>query len=383
MRGLAKYYGAYQAIEALDFSIARGEIVGLLGLNGAGKSTVLKILGAFLVPSAGYAEVAGCSIADNPQGVRRAIGFLPDSPPLYHEMSVDAYLDYVLRLKVGCISRADLDRQRDEALDRTALTAERSRTLGELSHGFAQRVGIAQAIIHKPPVLILDEPINGLDPVQIVEMRDLILSFRNEHTVILSSHILSEITRTCDRILILDQGRLVAQGTEAELAKSMHSGKAITAKTAKDPQSALANIKKISGVDDITCQQSTLGEYVLTIQIASDVRSQVARQLVEFDLLTLNAAEDGLEALFMQLVSSDSSRELESGKKLGSGRELGSGKKLGSGRELESGRELGSGKESREAESGRELESGKELAKLESGKELAKLRNKRSEMEQQ
>ena len=194
VRGLAKYYGAYQAIAALDFSIARGEIVGLIGLNGAGKSTVLKILGAFLVPSAGYAEVAGCSIADDPQGVRRAIGFLPDSPPLYREMSVDAYLEYVLRLKVGHLSRADLQRQRDEALDRTTLTAERSRTLGELSHGFAQRVGIAQAIIHKPPVLILDEPINGLDPVQIVEMRDLILSFRHEHTVILSSHILSEIT---------------------------------------------------------------------------------------------------------------------------------------------------------------------------------------------
>ena len=180
VRGLAKYYGAYQAIEALDFTIAKGEIVGLLGLNGAGKSTVLKILGAFLVPSAGYAEVAGCSIADNPQGVRQAIGFLPDNPPLYHEMTVDAYLAYVLRLKVGHIARADLERQRDEALDRTALTAERQRTLGELSHGFAQRVGIAQAIIHKPPVLILDEPINGLDPVQIVEMRDLILSFRHD-----------------------------------------------------------------------------------------------------------------------------------------------------------------------------------------------------------
>ena len=311
VRGLAKYYGTYQAIEAIDFSIARGEIVGLLGLNGAGKSTVLKVLGAFLVPSAGYAEVAGCSIAGNPQGVRRAIGFLPDSPPLYREMSVDAYLAYVLRLKVGNIGRADLDRQRDEALDRTALTAERHRTLGELSHGFAQRVGIAQAIIHKPPVLILDEPINGLDPVQIVEMRDLILSFRNEHTVILSSHILSEITRTCDRILILDQGRLVAQGTEAELAKTMRSNKTITAQTAKDPQTAVAKIKKLSGIDNVTSQQNTHGTYELTVQANTDVRAQVAQQLVVYDLLALNAEEAGLETLFMQLVSSDSSREGE------------------------------------------------------------------------
>ena len=311
VRGLAKYYGAYQAIEALDFSIARGEIVGLLGLNGAGKSTVLKILGAFLVPSAGHAEVAGCSIADDPQGVREAIGFLPDSPPLYREMSVDAYLAYVLRLKVGRIGRADLERQRDEALARTSLTAERHRTLGELSHGFAQRVGIAQAIIHKPPVLILDEPINGLDPVQIVEMRDLILSFRHEHTVILSSHILSEITRTCDRILILDQGRLVAQGTETELAKSIRTSKTINAKTVQDPRQAVANIKKINGVDDIACQQNTDGEYTLTIQANTDVRAQVAQQLVACDLLALSSVEAGLETLFMQLVSSDSSRQGE------------------------------------------------------------------------
>ena len=298
VRGLAKYYGAYQAITALDFSIARGEIVGLLGLNGAGKSTVLKILGAFLVPSAGYAEVAGCSIADNPQGVRQAIGFLPDSPPLYHEMTVDAYLAYVLRLKVGCISNADLERQRDEALDRTALTAERHRLLGELSHGFAQRVGIAQAIIHKPPVLILDEPINGLDPVQIVEMRDLILSFRDEHTVILSSHILSEITRTCDRFLILDQGKLVRQGTKAELAN------AITAQTAQDPQAAVAKIKKLNGIDSATCQQNTHDTYDITIQTSKDVRAQVAQQLIAYGLLAMNSGDGGLEALFMQLASS-------------------------------------------------------------------------------
>ena len=353
VRGLAKYYGAYQAIAALDFSIARGEIVGLIGLNGAGKSTVLKILGAFLVPSAGYAEVAGCSIADDPQGVRRAIGFLPDSPPLYREMSVDAYLEYVLRLKVGHLSRADLQRQRDEALDRTTLTAERSRTLGELSHGFAQRVGIAQAIIHKPPVLILDEPINGLDPVQIVEMRDLILSFRHEHTVILSSHILSEITRTCDRILILDQGRLVAQGTEAELAESMHSNMALQAETTQDPQAAVAELKKIAGVSKVTCQRAVSGVYAVTLQASVDVRAQVARELVACDLLALSTAEAGLEALFMQLVSS---KELASGKESC---------------------EAGSGKESCEAGSGMERESGMERK---SGK---KPRHERSEVEQQ
>lgn len=309
VRGLAKYYGTYQAIEALDFSIAKGEIVGLLGLNGAGKSTVLKILGAFLVPSAGYAEVAGCSIADNPQGVRRAIGFLPDSPPLYPEMTVDAYLAYVLHLKVGRIGHTELKQKRDEALSRTALTSERRRTLGELSHGFAQRVSIAQAIIHKPPVLILDEPINGLDPVQIVEMRDLILSLRKEHTVILSSHILSEITRTCDRILILDQGKLVAQGTEQHLAASLRNNMTLQATTAQDPQAAITAIAKINGIGEVHTQKTNRGEYEITLQANKDVRAQIAQQLVSCDLLALHTQEAGLEALFMQLVSSDSSRE--------------------------------------------------------------------------
>lgn len=309
VQGLSKYYGAYQAITSLDFSINRGEIVGLLGLNGAGKSTVLKILGAFLVPSGGHAEVAGCSIAEDPQGVRRAIGFLPDTPPLYGEMTVDAYLEYVLRLKVGRIERVALARQRDEALARTALTTERSRRLGELSHGYAQRVGIAQAIIHKPPVLILDEPINGLDPVQIVEMRDLIRSFRDEHTVILSSHILSEITRTCDRILILDQGQLVAQGTEQELAKSMRGSRTLTAKTAKDPRPALPALKKLDGVESAACEANARGEHVLTLQVSAEVQAQVARQLVEFELLALSSAEDGLEALFVKLVSPDNGGE--------------------------------------------------------------------------
>ena len=337
VRGLAKYYGTYQAIATLDFSIARGEIVGLLGLNGAGKSTVLKILGAFLVPSAGYAAVAGCSIADDPQGVRRAIGFLPDRPPLYHEMTVDAFLAFVLRLKVGRIGRADLERQRDEALDRTSLTTERQRTLGELSHGFAQRVGIAQAIIHKPAVLILDEPINGLDPVQIVEMRDLILSFRNEHTVILSSHILSEITRTCDRILILDQGRLVAQGTEAELAESMRGHKTITAHTAQDPHAAVTALNKLDGIDAVACQQNSQGEYELTLQASAEVRALIAQQLIAYDLLALHTAEAGLETLFMQLVNapdekpddcSERSEELGSDRKSVEGsEELGSDRK--------------------------------------------------------
>lgn len=304
VRGLAKYYGGQPAIESLDFNIARGEIVGLLGLNGAGKSTVLKILGAFLVPSSGFAAVAGFSVDTDPQGVRHSIGFLPDVPPLYKEMTVEGYLDFVLRLKVGgnTLTKSEVEKHISEALTRTSLVPERKRTLGELSHGYAQRVGIAQAIIHKPPVLILDEPINGLDPVQIVEMRDLILSFRQEHTVILSSHILSEITKTCDRILILDQGHLVAQGTEQDLSGSLRRSMLIRGEVKKNPQDLLPVIENIKGVSNISWKKEPRDLYSIELESEADVRSQFARLAVQLDLVSLTQEEIGLESLFLKLI---------------------------------------------------------------------------------
>jgi len=213
VRGLSKYYAGEPAIEDVSFSIESGEIVGLLGLNGAGKSTILKILGCFLMPSGGSAEVSGHSIEDNPDLVRSVIGYLPDTPPLYNEMTVRKYLSYVAQLKDV---KSDVDEHVRSAMSQTNLDEVADVVIGNLSHGFRQRVGIAQAIVHRPKVLILDEPINGLDPVQIVEMRDLIISLKKKHTVILSSHILSEITKTCDRILIVDKGKLVAESSQLE-----------------------------------------------------------------------------------------------------------------------------------------------------------------------
>jgi len=213
VRGLSKYYAGVPAIEDVSFSIEDGEIVGLLGLNGAGKSTILKILGCFLMPSSGTAEVSGYSIEDSPDKVRSVIGYLPDTPPLYNEMTVRKYLSYVARLKDV---KTNIDQHVQSAMSQTNLDEVGDVVIGNLSHGFRQRVGIAQAIVHQPKVLILDEPINGLDPVQIVEMRDLIVSLKKKHTVILSSHILSEITKTCDRILIVDKGKLVAESTQLE-----------------------------------------------------------------------------------------------------------------------------------------------------------------------
>ena len=304
VQSLSKYYGNHVAVNSIDFVIERGEVVGLLGLNGAGKSTVLKIIGAFLVPSSGSATVAGCSIEDQPHKVRSAIGFLPDSPPLYKEMTVSSYLRFVLGLKKGRLSKQDIAQHLDEALARTNLSQQRDRLLGELSHGFAQRVGIAQAIIHKPPVLILDEPINGLDPVQIVEMRDLILSFRDQHTVILSSHILSEITRTCDRILIIDDGKLVAQGREDDLAQSLHNQKvSIVAEVEREASDLCQATNKLATVTKVNQQQTSHTTFQITVEATSDIRAEFAELAVPYRLLTLHKEEVGLESLFMKLIA--------------------------------------------------------------------------------
>ena len=299
---LCKYYGARAAVEQVSFSINKGEIIGLLGLNGAGKSTVLKVLCGFLLPSAGNVSVNGYSVEDEPQGVRRSIGFLPDVPPLYREMTVSTYLDYVLRLKVGKITKSKAQQYLEEALQKAGIAEVRHRCLGELSHGYGQRVGIAQAIVHQPPVLLLDEPINGLDPVQIVEMRDMIISLRQEHTVVLSSHILSEITQTCDRILILDAGKLVAQGTAEHLTQQAQQGMSYQCETKTPPVAVLTEIEALTGVRQVACQRTTSGTHRVVIQAETDVRPLVARLLCDYDLLTLAEESSGLESLFKHFV---------------------------------------------------------------------------------
>jgi ABC-2 type transport system ATP-binding protein len=300
---LSKAYSGHKAIDGISFSIKEGEIVGLLGLNGAGKSTILKILGCFLLPSGGTAKVGGYSVDKDPQEIRKLIGYLPDHPPLYDEMPVENYLRYVAKLKN--VPDGEVESRVHTVMDLTHVSRVRKSRLGELSHGFRQRVGIAQALVHNPKVLILDEPINGLDPVQIVEMRDLITSLRGRHTVILSSHILSEITKTCDRILIVDHGRLVAEGSEADLASQMTQQVRITCDIESLSQDLLERLKNLAGVTSV--QRGTgskdVGERLL-IEAASDVRSRIAETVVGSGagLLGLSRAEAGLEGLFMKLI---------------------------------------------------------------------------------
>ncbi len=301
IRGLSKFYGTNAAVSDVSFNINEGEIVGLLGLNGAGKSTILKILGTFLLPSSGEALMAGLSVEDDADQIRAMIGYLPDRPPLYDEMRVVPYLRFVARLKNVPKNSVD-DRVRD-VLGKTNLEEVAWQPLGELSHGFRQRVGIAQALIHDPKIIILDEPINGLDPVQIVEMRDLILSLRGKHTVILSSHILSEITRTCDRILIIDKGRLVAEGRESDLEQSFTRTMRVFVELVGQPR--LEELRAVQGVRSVTANvDAPSGGMRLIFECDDDARARIARTVVNLgcELREIRREGDGLEALFMNLV---------------------------------------------------------------------------------
>lgn len=301
---LSKSYAGHKALNGVSFQINEGEIVGLLGLNGAGKSTILKILGCFLLPSGGKARVAGFSVDEQPQEIRKLIGYLPDTPPLYEEMTVEGYLRYVARLKN--VESGSVTRRVEEVMDKTNTGRVRASRLSELSHGYRQRVGIGQALVHDPRVLILDEPINGLDPIQIVEMRDLITSLKGRHTVVLSSHILSEITKTCDRILIMDHGRLVAEGSEAQLASQMAQNMKLACDVERVPSGLVEALRSIDGVEDIQ-RTAGVGTERLVIAAGKDVRAKVAKAVVDAGagLTGLARTEGGLEGLFMKLIKTD------------------------------------------------------------------------------
>lgn len=214
---LHKTYGTFTALEDVSFEIKRGEIVGFLGANGAGKTTTMRILTGFYQPTSGVASIAGFSVADDPMNVKKSIGYLPETPPLYPEMTVQEYLKFVLELKK--VERARRADYLEWAMKKCGLSDRRHSIIATLSKGFRQRVGLAQAVIHKPPVIILDEPTVGLDPLQIIEIRNLIREFSGEHTVLLSTHILSEVTAVCQRAIIIHRGRIVHEQQIKDLSE--------------------------------------------------------------------------------------------------------------------------------------------------------------------
>ncbi len=299
---LSKYYSGHRAIDKVSFKIKEGEIIGLLGLNGAGKSTILKVLGCFLLPSGGRATIDGYSVHDQPNEIRKIIGYLPDYPPLFNEMTVISYLKFVAKLKN--VPSSEVRSKVDLAIDKTTLEHVTKVRLGELSHGFRQRVGIAQALVHEPKVLILDEPISGLDPIQIVEMRDLVVSLKGQHTVILSSHILSEITKTCDRILIIDEGKLVAEGQESDLEDKLAKNMTLLCDIERTNDGIMAKLRSIRGVTNVRMTKGPHGGPRLNVDTSIDVRAQVAATIVGggIGLVGFAREEAGLEGLFMKLV---------------------------------------------------------------------------------
>jgi len=217
--GLTKYYGDFRAIQDVSFTAQRGEILGFLGPNGAGKTTAIRIISGFMPATEGTVTVEGFDVFKESQEVRRRIGYMPENPPLYHDMTVSSYLKFVARIKG--VGRRQLPAALDEVLERCSLTEAASKLVSRLSKGFRQRVGLAQALIHNPPVLILDEPTIGLDPKQIIEIRHLIKQLSAERTVILSTHILPEVSQTCDKVVIINEGKIVVEKSLNELTQGM------------------------------------------------------------------------------------------------------------------------------------------------------------------
>jgi ABC-2 type transport system ATP-binding protein len=306
---LFKYYGERRAAGPLSFTIGKGEIVGLLGLNGAGKTTVLRVLACDLLPSSGTVRVDGIDIVDQPQEVRRRIGYLPDTPPLYGEMTVHEYLVFAARLRG--LSAGEAERRAGVVEGAAQLESARDDLISSLSHGFRQRVGIAQAVVHGPQLLILDEPISGLDPVQIIEMRQLLRSLRGEHTIVLSSHILTEISETCDRLLVLGEGKIVAAGTEEDLSRSLVGGAQVELTVRTDSEARarelLSKVDGVRHVERILPRESGRDVVTFRVETDKDVREAVCKSLVTagVGLLEMVRGKHELEAIFLRLTGGE------------------------------------------------------------------------------
>lgn len=300
---LTKFYGNRCAVRNLTVSIESREIVGFLGLNGAGKTTALRMLAGQLSPSAGTIQIDGRDMFAGGREMRWRIGFLPERPPLYEDMPVRRYLDFAARLRGYDPSR--VERRIEEVLTTTALREYADEVISNLSHGYRQRVGIAQAIIHDPALVILDEPNNGLDPAQIKEMRSLIRELRNRHTILLSSHILPEISQTCDRLLIIRDGELVSVGTEAELSQKLGDTRRLRLELSGDAsliERTLSGLVASQILTRFECAEKSEFHEV-KVGLASDRPDVLSRAIVEagIGLRRLEPIATELESLFLQL----------------------------------------------------------------------------------
>jgi gliding motility-associated transport system ATP-binding protein len=314
VENLTKRYGPTLAVSDVSFEVQKGEVLGFLGPNGAGKTTTMRILTGYLTPTDGRVRVAGFDVLEEPLEAKKRTGYLPENPPVYPDMTVREYLAFVGRIKG--VPRKELKTRLGEVSEKCAVSDVFNRPIGKLSKGYRQRVGLAQAIIHNPDVLILDEPTAGLDPKQIIETRDLIHGLAGQHTVILSTHILPEVSRTCNRVVVINQGKVVAAGAPEELNKRLQGFETVLVVVEGPAAEVIDKLQRVEGVNVVEPRESADGRMTFEIHAEKgrDVRSEVARAVVEsqWKLFELKTTGMSLEDIFLKLTTQDVSEEVAS-----------------------------------------------------------------------
>jgi len=303
VENLTKRYANKTAIEGMSFQVEKGEILGLLGPNGAGKTTTMRIITGYMPASSGTVRVDGYEVFENPIDVRRRIGYLPENPPLYLEMTVTGYLRFVAKIKG--VPKQNLDNEVARVMARASITDVKDRIIAKLSKGYKQRVGLAQALVNDPPVLILDEPTIGLDPKQIHEVRELIKELAGNHTVVLSTHILPEVEQTCHRVIIIDKGRIVAVDTPKNLRFQVQGAERIFVEVRGPASEVMAKLRATPGVMEVrkVAENDGSNRFQVEGELRGDIRSDLARTIVQsgWGLLELQAASMSLEDIFLKL----------------------------------------------------------------------------------
>src|SRR5262245_26234309 len=299
---LTKIYGMRKVVDAVTFAVSKGEILGFLGPNGAGKTTTMRIITGYVPATGGTAKVAGFDVQEQPLEVKRRIGYLPEHPPLYRDMLVRPYLDFVARIRG--VPRRQMRVRVDRAIERCGLGEVSGRLIGLLSKGYQQRVGLAQAILHEPDLLILDEPTVGLDPSQIREIRSLIQSFAGEHTVILSTHILPEVTVTCHRVLIINEGRIAAEDTVERLAARGGRTRQVALSLARPGDGAAAALGAVPGVAAVRAPDGTGGAFLVDVAEGQDAREGIASLAVTrgWGLLEMRPVTRSFEDVYLEII---------------------------------------------------------------------------------
>jgi len=309
VENLSKRYATKMAIEGMSFQVEKGEILGFLGPNGAGKTTTMRIITGYMPASEGTVRVDGYDVFDNPLDVRRRIGYLPENPPLYLEMTVTGYLRFVAKIKG--VPKDKIHQEVARVMERASIADVKERIIAKLSKGYKQRVGIAQALLNDPPVLILDEPTIGLDPKQIHEVRELVKDLAGQHTVVLSTHILPEVEQTCHRVIIIDRGKIVAVDTPQNLRLQLQGGERISLEVQGPVSEIMSKLKATPGVVNVQkiAENDSRHRFQVEGELRKDIRSDLARTIVQngWGLYELQSAAMSLEDIFLKLTTAEES----------------------------------------------------------------------------